>query len=71
MPLVEFWLGGAETLRHEVDQAAVDACYALPKSADRFAYWRGVTGDRRITGRVLVWSPVRESLAHPDLKGQA
>jgi hypothetical protein len=65
MPLVEFWLGGGETIRHhQVDEAAIARCYALPKTADRFAYWRQVTGDQLIAGRVLVWSPVRESPAH-------
>lgn len=58
---IEFWLGGARRVLHDVPAKAVDECYALPKKghgSDRFAYWRAVTGDDRITGHVLVWTTV-------------
>lgn len=30
-------------------------CLALPKHADRFAFWRRKSGDKRIVGHTLVW----------------
>jgi hypothetical protein len=59
MIIVEFWMGGSRFVRHLVSQEAVRACYALPKTADRFEYWRAVTGDASIKGHVLVWSPIK------------
>lgn len=59
---VEFWLGGARRVVHDVPAKAVADCYALPRKgpgSDRFAYWRAATGDERIAGHVLVWSSVR------------
>lgn len=58
--IVEFWVGGDRLYTKGVPDEAVEECYRLPKSADRFAYWRGVTGDPRIEGHVLVWTPARK-----------
>lgn len=57
---VEFWMGPEKTRRHLVKQDDLDACYALPKAADKFAYWRKVTGDQSIVGPILVWSTVEK-----------
>lgn len=59
MIVVQFWMGGERVVWHSVSEESISACYALPKTADRFAYWRGVTGDQSIASHVLVWTPVR------------
>lgn len=59
--IVAFWMGGTNTVSHDVAQAHIDACYALPKTADRWAYWRGVTGDNRIQPPVLIWAPQKRA----------
>lgn len=58
--VIEFWLGGARRFTHDVLPKVVEDCLALPKTRDRFSYWREITGDARIEGHVLVWTPIRE-----------
>lgn len=61
---LEFWMGADRVVCHSVRQEDIDACYALPKSTDRFAYWRKITGDDRIQGPILVWSPKEKKVTH-------
>jgi hypothetical protein len=59
--MVEFWMGGSNRVFHLVSEEDIDACSKLPKHADRFEYWRKVTGDPAICGHVLVWCPVERN----------
>ena len=60
MVTVKFWVGGVPRMRHKVTQEQVDACYALPKTADRWDYWRRITGDKSIVGPILIWHIVEK-----------
>ena len=54
---VEFWMGGYRRVVHSVHVEDIERCYMLGKTADRFAFWREVTGDNSIVGPVLIWAP--------------
>ena len=60
--LVSFWMGGDRRVVRAVTSEEIEACYALPKTADRFAYWISITGDISISGHVMIWSPVEEAV---------
>lgn len=56
---VNIWvssLGTCATHVHSVPASAVAQCRALPSSADRFAFWRKVTGNDAITGHAMAWT---------------
>ena len=57
---VEFWMGGYRRVVHSVHVEDIERCYMLGKTADRFAFWREVTGDNSIVGPVLIWAPVEK-----------
>lgn len=56
--MIAIWLGGSVTRYYSVSPEAIANCYALPKRADRFAYWQKITGDPTIAGNAMVWWPL-------------
>lgn len=61
---VKIFLGNpAESFVIAVPPESISACYALPRSADRIAYWANVSGDERfyddagnLKSGTMVWS---------------
>jgi hypothetical protein len=63
---IRFFVSSGEQFELTAPDGSDAECKRLPREADRFAFWRRKTGDSRIRGHVMVWSPV-DSLAtgHP------
>jgi hypothetical protein len=59
MKTVRIFVSDGETFDYEVADVAVSDCYALPSQADRFEFWRAVTGDDRIQGHAMVWQVIQ------------
>lgn len=55
---IKFFVSSGETFAAEAPDGSDAECRALPRDADRFAFWRGKTGDSRIQGHAMVWEPV-------------
>lgn len=56
MPIISIWVRGDRTAIYRVTREEIDFCLRQPRTFDRFAYWRKVTGDPRIVGHVMIWS---------------
>jgi hypothetical protein len=52
---IKFFVSGGEQFECDAPFGSDKDCYALPKDADRFEYWRQKTGDERIRGHAMVW----------------
>lgn len=52
---VRIFISSGKEYELEARDGADRECLALPKDADRFAFWRKATGDERITGHAMVW----------------
>lgn len=46
---------GWHRLEGDVSRAEIDACYALPRTSCRAAYWGRVLGVNIPAGRALIW----------------
>jgi hypothetical protein len=55
---IRFFISSGESFVRDAPDGSDFECLALPKDADRFAFWRKKTGDKRISGHALVWEVV-------------
>jgi len=55
---IRFFVSSGEKFIADVPDGADRECLALPKDADRFAFWRKKTCDQRIAGHAIVWEIV-------------
>lgn len=53
--IVWLFVSSGESFELEAPDKSDLECYALPREADRFAFWRGRTGEGRIRGHSMVW----------------
>jgi hypothetical protein len=53
---IKFFVSSGERFVIDAPNDAAAKCLALPPSADRFEFWRRMTGDSRIIGHAMVWS---------------
>lgn len=52
---IKFFVSSGESFGCDAPLGSDRDCYALPKDADRFEFWRQKTGDDRIRGHAMVW----------------
>lgn len=52
---IKFFVSNGESFECDAPFGSDKDCYALPKDADRFEFWRRKTGDERIRGHAMVW----------------
>lgn len=57
MPIA-FFVSSGDRFIADAPEGSDLECYALPKDADRFAFWRRKTGDDRIKGHAMVWQVI-------------
>lgn len=55
---VRIFVSSGQTFDLDAPDGSDRKCSALPKDADRFEFWRGVTVDSRIVGHAMVWSVI-------------